>query len=86
MGIIHRDIKPANIMVLDRTSEDIAKGQPGQMGSWFRYLPCPLRKLARGADQANVVMGSARYMSPEQVSGKDVDARAAICTLLLCVI
>ena len=31
MGIIHRDIKPANIMVLERTSEDIAKGQPGQI-------------------------------------------------------
>lgn len=76
MGIIHRDIKPANIMVLDRTSEDIAKGQPGQIKVMDFGISRAIEEAGEALTKANVVMGSARYMSPEQVSGKDVDARS----------
>lgn len=76
MGIIHRDIKPANIMVLDRTSENIAKGQPGQIKVMDFGISRAIEEAGEALTKANVVMGSARYMSPEQVSGKDVDARS----------
>ena len=76
MGIIHRDIKPANIMVLDRTSEDIAKGQPGQIKVMDFGISRAIEEAGEALTKANVVMGSARYMSPEQVSGKNVDARS----------
>ena len=76
MGIIHRDIKPANIMVLERTSEDIAKGQPGQVKVMDFGISRAIEEAGEALTKANVVMGSARYMSPEQVSGKDVDARS----------
>ena len=76
MGIIHRDIKPANIMVLDRTSEDIAKGQPGQIKVMDFGISRAIEEAGEALTKANVVMGSARYMSPEQVSGKEVDARS----------
>lgn len=76
MGIIHRDIKPANIMVLERTSEDIAKGQPGQIKVMDFGISRAIEEAGEALTKANVVMGSARYMSPEQVSGKDVDARS----------
>ena len=76
MGIIHRDIKPANIMVLERTSEDIAKGQPGQIKVMDFGISRAIEDAGEALTKANVVMGSARYMSPEQVSGKDVDARS----------
>ena len=76
MGIIHRDIKQANIMVLDRTSEDIAKGQPGQIKVMDFGISRAIEEAGEALTKANVVMGSARYMSPEQVSGKEVDARS----------
>ena len=76
MGIIHRDIKPANIMVLDRTSEDIGKGQPGQIKVMDFGISRAIEEAGEALTKANVVMGSARYMSPEQVSGKEVDARS----------
>ena len=76
MGIIHRDIKPANIMVLERTSEDIAKGQPGQIKVMDFGISRAIEEAGEALTKANVVMGSARYMSPEQVSGKDIDARS----------
>ena len=76
MGIIHRDIKPANIMVLERTSEDISKGQPGQIKVMDFGISRAIEEAGEALTKANVVMGSARYMSPEQVSGKDIDARS----------
>lgn len=78
MGIIHRDIKPANIMVLERTSEDIAKGQPGQIKVMDFGISRAIEEAGEALTKANVVMGSARYMSPEQVSGKEVDARSGL--------
>ncbi len=85
MGIIHRDIKPANIMVLPRTEEDAAKGQPGQIKVMDFGIARAIEEAGEALTKANVVMGSARYMSPEQVSGKEVDARSdlysAACVL-----
>ena len=85
MGIIHRDIKPANVMVLPRTEEDAAKGQPGQIKVMDFGIARAIEEAGEALTKANVVMGSARYMSPEQVSGKEVDARSdlysAACVL-----
>ncbi len=55
MGIIHRD-KPANIMVLDRTSEDIAKGQPGQIKVMDFGISRAIEEAGEALTKANVVM------------------------------
>lgn len=78
MGIIHRDIKPANIMVLPLTDEDISLGQSGKIKVMDFGISRALEEAGEALTKANVVLGSARYMSPEQVSGHEVDTRSDI--------
>jgi len=72
-GVVHRDIKPANIMI----------SREGQV----RITDFGLASLAGGADltHSHVILGTAPYMSPEQVRGDKADARTDIwsfgCTL-----
>ena len=71
-GVVHRDIKPSNIMVIDLPNGVFAKitdfGIARMPGSAVKTL-------------TGVVLGSPRYMSPEQVIGKDIDHRSDIFSL-----
>ncbi len=68
-GIIHRDIKPANIL---RSAEGTV-----------RIADFGLARLAGEArlTRSGTIMGTAAYMSPEQVTGGSVDARTDVWSL-----
>src|SRR5262245_4750235 len=77
-GIIHRDLKPENVMVRPDSYVKVldfglAKLRPPQPGVVDTDAPAQRRLTDPG-----VVMGTAGYMSPEQVRGQETDHRSAI--------
>ncbi|GAB4498674.1 MAG: hypothetical protein OHK0052_12390 [Anaerolineales bacterium] len=68
-GIIHRDIKPANIMLNEH-------GQAVLMDFGIVRMVGEQHYTATGA-----LVGTALYMSPEQIRGEAVDARSDIYSL-----
>src|SRR5262245_46215949 len=76
-GIVHRDLKPANVMLTESgrlkvLDFGLAKVQPGGGPSRDGNSATGL------ATEAGSVLGTPAYMSPEQVSGMQVDHRTDI--------
>jgi eukaryotic-like serine/threonine-protein kinase len=68
-GIVHRDIKPANIMML--------------AGSRAKIMDFGIARV-RASDvktQTGLLLGSPKYMSPEQVLGTGIESRSDIFSL-----
>jgi serine/threonine-protein kinase len=76
-GIVHRDLKPANLFLTETVS-----GRP-----LVKILDFGICKLANDRDapsltKANELLGTPRYMSPEQLgASRDADARTDIWAL-----
>ena len=69
-GVVHRDIKPANIMVLGDGPVKITDFGIARMRANNDELT-----------QSGMMLGSPKYMSPEQVIGKRADHRSDIFSL-----
>ena len=84
-GILHRDLKPENLVV---TPEGLLKILDFGLA---KVVAAPLgdvdarETLTRHGTQAGMLVGTLEYMSPEQASGRPVDARTdqfAVGTIL----
>ncbi|HEX3758167.1 MAG TPA: serine/threonine-protein kinase [Kofleriaceae bacterium] len=75
LGIVHRDLKPANLFITRRVDGSL----------WLKVLDFGISKLATSnahLTAAQTVLGTAAYMSPEQMrSSRDVDHRSDIWSL-----
>ncbi|MCB9418849.1 MAG: serine/threonine protein kinase [Ardenticatenaceae bacterium] len=68
-GLVHRDVKPANVIIN-------VQSQPILMDFGIAKIVGGSQHTATGA-----VLGTARYMSPEQIQGQRIDARTDIYSL-----
>jgi Tol biopolymer transport system component len=79
-GIVHRDLKPGNVMLTKAGAKLLDFGVAKLRGTAPPLSMTDMTKLATPAPPTahGMVIGTIQYMAPEQVEGREADARSDI--------
>ncbi|MDQ6707207.1 MAG: protein kinase, partial [Acidobacteriota bacterium] len=70
-SVVHRDLKPANIMLTKSGAKLLDFG----LARIDKHVPADGNTVSMGLTNPGTVLGTFQYMAPEQLEGKDADAR-----------
>ena len=77
-GVVHRDIKPENVMI---RPDGVVKVVDFGIARFLEQGPVEKPRNETGLTRPGMILGTARYMSPEQARGLQVDGRSDIFSL-----
>ncbi|HEY1481252.1 MAG TPA: protein kinase [Candidatus Acidoferrum sp.] len=91
-GIVHRDLKPGNVILTKSGAKlmDFGLAKPSSLGRMSESGSAPILSAAMTVTAASpvtpltsagTIIGTIQYMSPEQISGQEADARSDIFCL-----
>ena len=82
MGITHRDLKPSNIMLTKSGAKLMDFGLAKECGmAPFAGVPSEMTQEQAKLTVEGTIIGTFQYMAPEQLEGKEADARTDLFAL-----
>lgn len=80
-GIVHRDLKPGNVMLTSSGAKVLDFGLARALGPSDAVVSATGLPTEAPLTEVGTVLGTVQYMAPEQLEGKDADARTDIYAL-----